>query len=290
MKLRPHYPLMIFSALAIHLLLPLSFTWGAGGPVCTFPDPNLNSLPEPFAFGTHVLVSRSNGPGSNVYNIGIGNTSPAARLDLLGGSKPNLFKVDDSGNNSLLSISNQGSIQIGKSAGTQTTTINSPQTQIQGSLNITGNMVLNGDLSFQYPTTSTAVFTGTLGVNQAPSNSLDILTSGSSPSWAAFQITDITGSNLLTVTQAGKVGLGANHGLNTLGGGSWPSQALEVGGEIRVTSGFIQIPDLTSSRPGCSTFLDGVVILYNGKICVCKADPTQWSPTWYLALDGTTAC
>jgi hypothetical protein len=243
-------------------------------------------LPSSFAIGGTVIVGQNG-------NIGFGNPNPLARLDLMAPADTDstsiLFQVEST-DGTLMSLKNNGDLQFGLTSNAQTIQINSPKTQIASNLTVQ-NLNLNGPLDFQYNGSSSLVVNQGLSLNTASDSATQLLVNyASTPASnaAAFQATDSDGVNLLTVTSQGKVGIGPN--LNPSGyrliHGAWPSEALEVGGSIKVSSSNLHFEPTSNSAPSCSSRLDGAVALMSSNLCVCKGSKSQWVRT----ANGTTGC
>ncbi len=247
---------------------------------------DFTQLPSSFAIGGTLLVGQNG-------NIGIGNPNPLARFDLMAPADADttstLFQVDST-DGTLLSFNNHGDIQLGLTSNTQTIQINSPKTQIASNLTVQ-TLNLNGSLGFQYNGSSSLLVNQGLSLNTASDASTQLLVNyAATPASnaAVFQATDPDGVNLLTVTSQGKVGIGPNINLSgyRLRDGVWPSEALEVGGSINLSSTHLHFNPTSNTAPSCISTLDGAVALMNSNLCVCKGSKSQWVRT----ADGTTGC
>ncbi len=256
------------------------------------------NLPSNVAIGGSSLIGTTSG------NIGIG-TSPnqRVRLDIASKSPSSSPLLITDQTNSLFKLDNSGNINVGKPSQTQPIQINSQSIVANGNVSVANGATFNGLLKFN-PTSSVVAVGGNLSLKTGSTDSTTSLVVrgpdalSSSP---ALQISDSSGSNLMTVMDDGRVGIGPiPAGSRKISATSapdpWPAQALEVAGSIRVSSGFVTLKQqpvgsATSTPPAsltaCSPTLDGAVVLTaNHGLCVCVGA----GGIWYSTQGGSFAC
>ncbi len=240
---------------------------------------SFSNLPEPVIVGRNALTVSRGTPGKT----GFFTTSLPAQLNISGvAGSPVVMQVDDSSANPLFTINNSGTIQLGKSDGTQTTRINSTQTVITSTPNFAnleigdainrGEAKITGQLRFSpYSTSQVSIGSDTKGGSLAlgipaagprPDLNSQLLIRGpdagaaGSDISAALLIENADGTKLLTVTDDGRVGIGRNpEPVNRPLQGKtpsfndpnrWPGAALEVNGPMQVSSGFVILTHLAA--------------------------------------------
>jgi hypothetical protein len=206
----------------------------------TFTNFTAGSIPF---FGTGGVLAQSN---SNLFwdgtnsRLGIGTTSPSAKLAITGSAGSSPFLVASSTNARLFEINQSGAIGLNNSFGTAGYVLLSqgsnavPTWVATSTLGISGNSAFTFGSGLIYNATSTDL----VGVGTTtPSTTLFVQgKAGTNP----FAIASSTGTQLLTVTQAGYVGIGT----------TTPSQSLVVGSNNQFTVSSAGVLNTTSATIG----------------------------------------
>ncbi len=244
--------------------------------------------------GNNALVGQNN-------QIGLGTNQLSAELTLQGAlptgsntqAQIDVLNIQDQNQNRLLDLKGSGDLILGstlagKSPTIQSIQLNSLNTTLSGNLTVKGNFTSKGSFSLLSDSPPQFTFQSPLNVQTgSDSNTAQLWLRGPDAlsTSAALQVSDNSGNNLLTVTDDGRVGIGAVAANGTVGRAgrtlavaadpnasaadpnasaaarnmisqantiptSWPATALEVTGSIQVSSGFINLPPANLSTAG----------------------------------------
>ncbi len=221
-------------------------------------------------------------------NVGIGTSSPGARLQINGSTADTsayALIARNSGGTSLFSIRNDGRVDI------PTGNLNvTNDVAVSGNLTVTGNATINGNLTFGNAATDTVSFGADIDSNIIPDDDNTYDLGSSSQEWKDLYIDGVVYADQIDLGDNEKIRLGASQDLEIFHNGS--NSVIKDGGTGNL---YLQGTNLLLTDSAGYTFIEcidsgnaGTVKLYHNNAAKLATTSTGIDVTGSVVSDGLT--